>query len=100
MTKPTVNILSYNSTGMDTVKSAWIRDLCIVTKTDYCGIQEHFKKTVGNYFKEQFINYNSYLIPAVRNKDLYSGRAKGGLVQLSSKRLKTKIVRIPSYQVI
>ena len=94
MTTPTVNFLSYNSTGLDTVKSAWINDLCKVTKTDYFGLQEHFKKNIGSYFKEQFCNFNSYVLPAVRNQDQDSGRAKGGLAQLSSKKFQAKIVRI------
>ena len=96
MTPPTVNFLSYNSTGLDTIKSAWIRDISKVTSTDFCSVQEHFKKTVGSYFKEQFSNFSNYVVPAVRNQDQDSGRAKGGLAQLSSKKLKLKIVRIPT----
>ena len=96
MTTPTVNFLSYNSTGMNSMKSAWIRDLCKVTSTDFCAVQEHFRKTVNSFFKEQFSYYSGYVIPAVRNRDQDSGRAKGGLAQLSSKKLKIKIVRIPT----
>ena len=96
MTTPTVNFLSYNSTGMNSVKSAWIRDLCKVTNTDFCSVQEHFKKTVTNFFKDEFKYYSSYAKPAVRNIGQDSGRAKGGLAQLSTKKLKIKIVRIPT----
>ena len=96
MATPTVNFLSYNSTGMDTVKSAWINDLCKVTCTDFCAIQEHFKKSVTSFFKEKFSHHNSYVIPASRNKDQDSGRPKGGLAQLSKKKLQVKIVRIPT----
>ena len=55
MAIPTANFLSYNSTGMNTVKSEWIRNLCDVTKTGFCTIQEHFKKINSDkFFKEHF----------------------------------------------
>ena len=63
MTIPTVNFVSYNSTGMNSMKASWIRDFCKLTKIDYLSIQEHFKKTksVDNFFKEQFNEYSSYV---------------------------------------
>ena len=53
-----VKFLSYNSTGMNKVKSKWIRDLMDTCGVSYCGVQEHFKKIkmVGSYFKTLY-NY-------------------------------------------
>ena len=92
MATPTVNFMSYNSTGSNSIKTAWIRDLCKLTKTDFCSIQEHFKsnKTVVKYFKNQFDDYNPYVIPTIRHENQDSGRARGGLAQLAKKNLKIK----------
>ena len=73
MAAPTVNFLSYNSTGFDTIKTKWLRDLLSVTKIDFCSIQEHFKKTVGCFFQNQFPEHKSYVIPAVRDSSVESG---------------------------
>ena len=56
MATPTVNFISYNSTGINSIKTSWIRDLCKVTNANFLGIQEHFKssKSVDKFFKEQF----------------------------------------------
>ena len=96
MAQSTVNFLSSNSTGMNTVKTTWIRDLCKMTKIDFFSLQEHFKctKSVDKYFKEQFPDYIPYVIPAVRAENQDSGRAKGGLCQFSNKKMQLKIERI------
>ena len=39
---------------------------------------------------------NTYFIPAFREKERDSGRAKGGLAQLSSLNYKVKTVRVPT----
>ena len=93
---PSVKFLSYNGTGLDTIKARWLRDLFKVTKVDFCSIQEHFKKNKGKFFKENFTDFNTYFIPAFREKERDSGRAKGGLAQLSSTKYKVKTVRIPT----
>ena len=87
-----VNFISYNSTGCDTAKTSWIRDLCHVTSADYVCLQEHFKKnsTVNKFFKEQFPDYAPFITPAHREKFHDSGRAMGGLAQLSSSKYKVK----------
>ena len=36
--------LSYNSTGLNTVKTKWIRDIIQVTKSDFTAVQECFKR--------------------------------------------------------
>ena len=68
MASPTVNFLSYNSTGMNSIKIEWIRDLCKLCSIDYFSIQEHFisRKGAEKYFNEQFDQYSSYAIPAVK----------------------------------
>ena len=96
MATPTVNFISYNSTGMDSVKVNWIKTLCKVSNIDFIGLQEHFKstKTVDKYFKEHFDEYNTFVVPACRSENQDSGRPKGGLVQMSKKNIKIKIDRI------
>ena len=63
MATPTVNFISYNSTGSNSIKTAWLRDLFKITKTDFCSIQEHFRsdKTVDKYFGNQFTEYTPYV---------------------------------------
>ena len=96
MATPTVNFLSYNSTGINSIKTSWIRDLCKVTNTNFLGIQEHFKstKSVDKFFKEQFPTMFPFTIPAVRNENQDSGRARGGLSQLLNKSLNIRSDRI------
>ena len=96
MATPTVNFVSYNSTGMNTIKTDWIRNLCKLAKIDFCSIQEHFKKTksVDKFFKEQFTDFSSYVIPAFRAENQDSGRPKGGLAQMLKRNLKIKTERI------
>ena len=96
MASSSVNFLSYNGTGLDSIKARWLRDLFKVTQTDFCSIQEHFKKNKGSFFKDNFTEYDTYFIPAFREKERDSGRAKGGLAQLSSTKYKLKTVRIPT----
>ena len=61
MVIPTANFMSYNSTGINTIKADWIRDLYKVTNIDFISIQEHFKKTktVDKFFKDQFPDKSS-----------------------------------------
>ena len=95
---PMVNFMSYNSTGLDTVKSAWTRDLCKLTKTDYFSIQEHFmkNKTVNTYFKNQFPDYSTFVIPGFRDKCQDTGRPKGGIAQMSSNKYNIKQTHLPN----
>ena len=37
-----VTFMSYNSTGMSTVKCQWINEICEENNVDYLAIQEHF----------------------------------------------------------
>ena len=47
--------LSYNSTGLNSVKTRWIRDIINVTNSDFITLQEHFKKTknIDKYFADE-----------------------------------------------
>ena len=96
MTTKILNFMSYNSTGMDTVKADWIQNLIKTCDIDFLQIQEHFKatKTVDKYFTQKFSESDSYVIPAYREIYQDQGRAKGGLAQLAGKKLDIKKNRI------
>ena len=92
MAKPTVKFMSYNSTGLNNVKCRWISDLMQTCDVSFCGIQEHFKKTrsLMSFFKTAFPEFNASVQPGHREEGRDTGRAQGGLAQLSSKRLKVQ----------
>ena len=82
-----VTFMSYNLTGADTVKCQWVNDTCSENSVNFCALQEHFKviKSTENWFRGQFKDYNTYVIPAHRSPGVDCGRAKGVLVQLTNK---------------
>ena len=82
-----VKFISYNSTGMNSVKTNWIRDLIDVCGAHFMGIQEHFKETrsLNNFFKKQFPKFDCTAVPAHREEFRDTGRGKGGLAQLFAK---------------
>ena len=91
MARPkSVNFLSYNSTGLSPLKTQWIRDLTETCSANFIGIQEHFKRTksLNNFFRKEFCNFDSYVLPAYREEGRDTGRAQGGLAQLCSKALR------------
>ena len=96
MVIPTVNFMSYNSTGINSVKADWVRNLYKISNCDFVSLQEHFKKnrTIDKFFKDQFPEHSSYVIPGFREKDQDSGRPKGGIAQLRDKSLDLKVDRI------
>ena len=79
-----VKFISYNSTGMNSVKTNWIRDLLDVSGAHFMGIQEHFKeiRSLINFFKKQFPKFDCCAMPAHREEFRDTGRGKGGLAQL------------------
>ena len=85
----TVKFLSYNSTGIGPVQTQWIRDLMHTTGANFVGLQEHFKniKSLQRFFKTEFTNFDSFVLPAHREEGRDTGRAKGGLAQLSLKQV-------------
>ena len=86
----TVNFLSYNSTGLSQVKTQWICDLMSTCGASFMCIQEHFKKikTIQRYFQSEFQTCDSYVLGAYCEEGRDTGRAQGGLAQLSLKSLK------------
>ena len=86
----TVKFLSYNSTGLNQVKTQWIRDLLSTCGASFIGIQEHFKKikTLQRYFQSEFRSCDSYVVPAHREEGRDTGRAQGGLAQINLKSLR------------
>ena len=94
-----VTFMSYNSTGISSVKCKWICDICDDYSVDYLCIQEHFKKTktIDKYFRENFPKFNSYVIPGYRAPGQDTGRCKAGLAQLSSKSYAVKKDRVTTH---
>ena len=106
MAAPTSNpitILSYNSTGFNSVKAQWIRDLMDTTGAKMLGVQEHFKNTqsIQRLFKTEFPKCDSVVVPAYREQGRDTGRAKGGLAQIRDKSLdgvKSQRVQVDSWR--
>ena len=90
--------LSYNSTGLNSTKSKWVRDLISTTNSEFVSIQEHFKKfkILEKFFQSEFPNFNSYVIPGHRESGTLSGRPKGGLSMLSTSAMKVRKERVVS----
>ena len=59
-------------------------------------LQEHFKtnKFVDKFFKDQFPEHSSYVIPGFREQEQDSGRPKGGIAQLRDKTMDIKVDRV------
>jgi exonuclease III len=111
-----VTFMSYNSTGINSVKCKWICDICDEFDVDYLAIQEHFKKTqtIDKYFRDNFRGYNSYVIPGYSSPGQDSGRCKAGLAQLSKKvyyvkkdrvttrgfRIQTQVLNMPTCRLL
>ena len=93
-----MTFMSYNSTGIDTIKCQWMRDIASEYEVSYCALQEHFKtlKSTDQWFKKQFRNYSTYVVPAHRAPGVDSGRGTGGLAQLSLKCLAVRKTRVLS----
>ena len=94
-----VTSMSYNSTGISSVKCNFICDICDEYDVDYLAIQEHFKntKTTDTYFRDKFRDYNSYVIPGYRPPGQDSGRSKAGMAQLSRKAYSVKKDRLKTH---
>ena len=82
-------------TGADTLKCQWIKDILKEHNVNFCGLQEHFKtvNSTHKWFSKQFYEFDNYVIPAYRMPGVDSGRGKGGLVQMSDKKIKVSKVR-------
>ena len=91
-----ITFMSYNRTGANTVKCQWVRDIASEHDVSYCALQEHFKtvKTTNQWFRQQFREFHSYVIPAYRLPGVDSGRGRGRLTQLAIRDLSTKRARV------
>ena len=67
--------MSYNMTGADSHKCQWIRDFAKEHNTNYVALQEHFKtvKSTEQWFRNQFKDYSTYVVPAFRMPGTNSG---------------------------
>ena len=92
----TLNFMSYNSTGLDSMKCDWIRNIMKTCQIDFFQLQEHFKitKTLDSFFKREFPTNDSFVTPGHREPFQDAGRARGGLAQLSYKTLDMKKEKI------
>ena len=93
----TTNFMSYNSTGLDSVKCNWIRDLIKTCDIDCSQLQEHFKitKTLDSFFRREFPENESFVMPGYREPFQDLGRAGGGLAQLCNKTRSISMVSKP-----
>ena len=97
-----VVFMSYNSTGLDTVKARFSVNLCEEYDVDFLAIQEHFKfVNTDKFFKSGFSNFVNYVKPGHREPGQMTGRAKAGLAQLCRRDYDIKKVRVTtnSYRV-
>ena len=87
-----VSFMTYNMTGADAYKCKFVRDICSEFDIQFCCLQEHFKtaKNTEQWFKMEFRDSHSKITPAHRSPGTDSGRGKGGLVQLITKKIKVK----------
>ena len=90
-TTDTVTFMSYNTTGLDTVKVKFSLDICEEYDVNFLAIQEHFKFVNSDkYFKSGFSSFSSYVMPAHRAPAQCAGRAKAGIAQLCTKQYDVK----------
>ena len=90
-----VTFMSFNSTGLDTVKNRFCIDICEEYDVDFLSLQDHFKFVNSDkFFKSGFKSFSSYVIPAHRAAGQMMGRAKAGLSQLSSKGYAVRKIRV------
>ena len=116
MDNQTINILSYNSTGLDQVKIDYIKELLDILNIDLLGLQEHFKaiKSVDQFFKKHFKSHETFVKAAIRDNMEGAGRPRGGLAQFCIKnknlkkepivvkswRLQAKVIHIENYRLL
>ena len=82
-----VTFMSYNPTGINSLKAKWIVEICEENNVDYLSVQEHFKsaRNTDKFFSDNFSSFDSYIVQGHRSKGNETGRYKGGLAQLSNK---------------
>ena len=77
--------MSYNMTGAEGAKCQFVRELATELEVNYVALQEHFKtvKSTEQWFRNQYGDFHTYVIPAYRLPGVDSGRGRGGLAQLA-----------------
>ena len=93
-----MSILSYNTTGWNSFKANFIKEIISSRNIDIFAIQEHFMLE-QNVFKiqEQFSDFELFALPAFKNNSqITRGRPSGGLALLYKNSLSTKINRLVS----
>ena len=76
-----VKLLSYNSTGFNSIKGDFINFLSLINGIDFVFVQEHFhlRENIPK-IKAHLKDFNSAFIPASKTSDFISaGRPSGGL---------------------
>ena len=97
MDSTTTTFMSFNTTGLDSVKVKFSLDICNQYDVNFLSIQEHFKYVnPDRYFKSKFVNFSSYVLPGHRSPEQLTGRAKAGLAQLCSNKYEVKKIRVSS----
>ena len=78
----TQNFMIYNMTGADSYKCPFVNEICSENNIDFCGLQEHFKtvKTTDSWFRNEFQEVHTRVVPAYRLPGVDCGRGRGGLV--------------------
>ena len=91
-----VTFMSQNMTGIDSVKTQYLREILNEFDVNYCTLQEHFKTTISTdqWFKKQFKDYHTYVTSAYRLPGVDTGRGRGGLAQLSLRNIAVSRSRI------
>ena len=101
--KTELSFMIYNMTGADSYKCHFVKDICYKYDINFCGLQEHFKtiKTTESWFRQEFKEFHTHVLPAYRIPGTDCGRGKGGLVQISDKSLKIskKIIAFKSKRI-
>ena len=78
MVIPSVNFLSYNSTGLDSIKADYIRNLYNVTKCDFISIQE--LNLLTNFLKTIFLKILVMLFRVLEKKTKIVADLRGALL--------------------
>ena len=91
-----ISILSHNTTGWNSYKADFIKNLVISKNVDVIAIQEHFllKQNMVK-IQEQFSGFELFALPAFKNDTkITAGRPSGGLALLYRNHLNSSISRI------
>ena len=88
--------MSYNMTGAEGAKCQFVRELATEHDVNYVALQEHFKtvKSTEQWFRNQYSDFHTYVVPAYRLPGVDSGRGRGGLAQLALRSTAVRRARV------